>query len=345
MTTKRWTAISIAIGIFILSFIISDLTLKVNPTGKSDNGVMNTATTFLGKKGLNEWVVSEGNQKERIALIEVNGTIIADQANSLLDTSGYSHASFMEQLETLKSDESVKGILLSVNSPGGGTYESAQIKDKIDELQKTTKIPLYASMGNVAASGGYYIAASADKIFASEETLTGSIGVIMSSLNLSELYEKIGIEDNTVKSGQFKDIGSTSKKMTKEDQLILQSLVDDSYNRFVDVVAKGRGKDVSEVKALADGRIYDGAQAKENGLVDQIGYYEDALEALKKDYQIEDAEVFQYSTGSLSFKSFLTSKVSQLVSKKNTTEGLVTELYKQLSDVQSPRMMYLYGGE
>ena len=345
MTTKRWTAISIAIGIFILSFIISDLTLKVNPTGKSDNGVMNTATAFLGKQGLNEQVVSEGNQKERIALIEVNGTIIANQANSFLDTPGYNHISFMEQLETIKSDESVKGILLSVNSPGGGTYESAQIKDKIDELQKTTKIPLYVSMGNVAASGGYYIAASADKIFASEETLTGSIGVIMSSLNLSELYKKIGIEDSTIKSGQYKDIGSTSKKMTKEDQLILQSLVDDSYNRFVDVVAKGRGKDVSEVKTLADGRIYDGAQAKENGLVDQIGYYEDALEALKKDYQIEDAEVFQYSTGSLSFNSFLTSKVSQLVSKKNTTEGLVTELYKQLSDVQSPRMMYLYGGE
>lgn len=345
MTTKRWTAISIAIGIFILSFIISDLTLKVNQTGKSDNGVMNTATTFLGQQGLNEIVVSEGTQKKRIALIEVNGTIIANQETSLLDTSGYNHASFMEQLEALKKDESIKGILLSVNSPGGGTYESAQIKDKIDELQKGTKIPLYVSMGNVAASGGYYIAASADKIFASKETLTGSIGVIMSSLNLSELYEKIGIEDMTIKSGQFKDIGSISKKMTEEDQLILQSLVDDSYNRFVTVVSEGRGKDINEVKALADGRIYDGAQAKANGLVDQIGYYEDALAALKKDYQIEDAEVFQYSMGSLSLKSLLSSKVKQFVSKKNTTEGLVTELSKQLSDVQSPRMMYIYGGE
>ncbi|MEG0497537.1 MAG: ATP-dependent Clp protease proteolytic subunit, partial [Carnobacterium sp.] len=131
MTTKRWTAISIAIGIFILSFIISNLTLKVNQTGKSNNGVMNTATTFLGEQGLNEIVVSEGTQKKRIALIEVNGTIIANQETSLLDTSGYNHASFMEQLEALKKDESIKGILLSVNSPGGGTYESAQIKDKI----------------------------------------------------------------------------------------------------------------------------------------------------------------------------------------------------------------------
>ncbi|WP_034550196.1 signal peptide peptidase SppA [Carnobacterium funditum] len=345
MTTKRWTAVAIAIGLFVLSFIINDLTLKINPTGNSDNAVMETANTLLGQQVLSETVVLKGNQSERIALLEINGAILADQASTLFDTSGYNHQFFMEQLEAIKTDNSVKGVLLAINSPGGGTYESAQIKDKIDELQKVTKIPIYVSMGNVAASGGYYIAASADKIFASKETLTGSIGVIMSSLNLSELYEKIGIEDTTIKSGQFKDIGSASKKMTDEEQLILQGLVDDSYNRFIQVVTKGRNIDINEVKAISDGRIFDGVQAKKNGLIDQIGYQEDALEALKKDNQIEDAEVFQYSTGSLSFKSLLTSKVSQFVSQKNGSEKVVTELTKQLSDAQSPRMMYLYGGE
>lgn len=345
MTTKRWTAISIAIGLFILSFIISDLTLKVNPTGKSDSTLMETANTLLGQQELGETIVSKGSQSERIVLMNVDGAILANQSSSLLDTTGYNHTFFMEQLEAIKNDDSVKGILLSINSPGGGTYESAQIKDKIDQLQKTTEIPLYVSMGNVAASGGYYIAASADKIFASNETLTGSIGVIMSNLNLSELYKKIGIEDTTIKSGQYKDIGSTSKKMTKEDQLILQNLVDDSYNRFVTVVAEGRNKDIKEVKELADGRIYDGAQAKKVGLVDQIGYQEEALEALKKDNQIEDAEVFQYSTGSLTFKSFINSKVSQFKSQKNTSEKVIIEVAKELSDAKSPRMMYLYGGE
>ncbi|SEK40542.1 signal peptide peptidase A. Serine peptidase. MEROPS family S49 [Carnobacterium iners] len=345
MTTKRWTAISIAIGLFILSIIISDLTLKANPTGESDNAMMETANLFLGQQALSETIVSKGNQKERIVLLEVNGAIVANQTASLLDTSGYNHTFFIEQLEAIKVDDSIKGILLSINSPGGGTYESAQIKDKIDEIQKTTKIPLYVSMGNVAASGGYYIAASADKIFASNETLTGSIGVIMSNLNVSELYKKIGIEDTTIKSGPFKDIGSTSKQMSKEEEQILQSLVDDSYNRFVTVVAEGRNKKTDEVKSLADGRIYDGAQAKGIGLVDQIGYQENALEALKKENKIEDAEVFQYSSDSLSFKSLLTSKVSELTTQKSMSEEMITELTKQLNDIQTPRMMYLYGGK
>ncbi|WP_414840247.1 signal peptide peptidase SppA [Carnobacterium sp. TMP28] len=345
MTTKRWTAISIAIGLFVLSFIISDLTSKANPTGEPTNTVMETANLFLGQQALDESIVFEGNQEERIVLLEVNGAIVANQTASFLDTSGYNHTFFMEQLEAIKADDSIKGIVLSINSPGGGTYESAQIKDKIDDIQKTTPIPLYVSMGNVAASGGYYIAASADKIFASNETLTGSIGVIMSSLNVSELYEKIGIEDTTVKSGPFKDIGSTSKQMTKEEEQILQSLVDDSYNRFVTVVAEGRNKKIDEVKILADGRIYDGAQAKKIGLVDQIGYQEDALDALKKENNIEDAEVFQYSSDSLSFKSLLSSKVSEVATQKSLSEEMITEITKQLSDSQTPRMIYLYGGK
>ena len=345
MTTKRWTAISIAIGLFVLSFIISDLTLKANSTGDSNNGVMETANGLLGQQGLSETIISEGNQSKRIALLEVNGAISATQSASLLDTSGYNHNYFMEQLEKIKLDDSVKGILLSVNSPGGGTYESAQIKDKIDEIQKDTTLPIYVSMGNVAASGGYYIAASADKIFASNETLTGSIGVIMSSLNVSELYKKLGIEDTTIKSGPFKDIGSASNKMTDEERLILQELVDDSYNRFVQVVADGRNMKKNQVKAIADGRVYDGAQAKEVGLVDQIGYQEDALNALKKDFKLEDAEIFQYSNGSLSFKSLLTTKANPLASQKKSSEEIVDKLVKQLSETQSPRIMYLYGGE
>jgi protease-4 len=345
MTTKRWTAISIAIGLFVLSFIISDLTLKANSTGDSNSGIMETANGLLGQQGLSETIISKGSQSERIALLEVNGAISAGQSASLLDTAGYNHNYFMEQLEKIKTDDSVKGILLSVNSPGGGTYESAQIKDKIDEIQKDTTLPIYVSMGNVAASGGYYISASADKIFASNETLTGSIGVIMSSLNVSELYKKLGIEDTTIKSGPFKDIGSASNKMTDEEQLILQELVDDSYNRFVQVVADGREMETDQVKAIADGRIYDGAQAKEIGLVDQIGYQEDALNALKKDFKLEDAEIFQYSNGSLSFKSLLTTKASQLASQKKSSEEIVDKLVKQLSKAQSPRMMYLYGGE
>ena len=142
----------------------------------------------------------------------------------------------------------------------------------------------------LAASGGYYISAQADKIFATEETVTGSIGVIMSGLNYSGLLEKLGVEDTTVKSGALKDMGSGTRPETKEEEAVLQAYIDSAYSRFVAIVSEGRNKSEEEVKKIADGRIYDGVQAKEVGLVDELGFPEDALKAMRKEQQLEDAE-------------------------------------------------------
>lgn len=156
----------------------------------------------------------------------------------------------MEQLKAIEEDPTVKGIFLEVNSPGGGVYESAEIAKKLDTIRKEHDIPMYVSMKNMAASGGYYISAQADKIFATEETVTGSIGVIMSGLNYSGLLEKLGVEDTTVKSGALKDMGSGTRPETKEEEAVLQAYIDSAYSRFVAIVSEGRNKSEEEVKKL-----------------------------------------------------------------------------------------------
>ncbi|MCY7985939.1 signal peptide peptidase SppA, partial [Bacillus inaquosorum] len=198
---------------------------------------------------------------------------------------GYNHRTFLKNLERAKDDKAVKGIVLKVNSPGGGVYESAEIHKKLEEIKKETKKPIYVSMGSMAASGGYYISTAADKIFATPETLTGSLGVIMESVNYSKLADNLGISFETIKSGAHKDIMSPSREMTKEEKNIMQSMVDNSYEGFVDVISEGRGMSKAEVKKIADGRVYDGRQAKKLNLVDELGFYDDTISAMKKDHK------------------------------------------------------------
>ncbi|WGI63510.1 signal peptide peptidase SppA [Escherichia coli] len=189
----------------------------------------------------------------------------------LLGGEAYDHRAFLKELDKAKDDASVKGVLLRVNSPGGGVYESAEIHKKLEEVKKAKK-PIYVSMGSMAASGGYYVSTPAKKIFASPETLTGSLGVIMQSLNYAKLADNLGIKYETIKSGKFKDIMSPNRDMTKDERDIMQSMVDNSYEGFVKVISEGRGMSKQDVKKIADGRIYDGTQAKSNGLVDELGY-------------------------------------------------------------------------
>lgn len=237
---------------------------------------------FLATQTFSEEVMESGDPMKRIAVLNVDGVIQDTGEAPSFMSEGYFHRDFMKQLNQVKDDDSIKGIVLNVNTPGGGTKESAEIHDKLVEIQKETKKPVYVSMGSMAASGGYYISASADKIFATPETITGSLGVIMQSLNYSELADKVGIDYKTIKSGKFKDIMSPSREMTDEEAQILQSMIENSYNGFVKVIADGRGMSEDEVRKIADGRIYDGYQAKELNLIDEFGYSEDAIEKMKK---------------------------------------------------------------
>ncbi|AEB29836.1 putative signal peptide peptidase SppA [Carnobacterium sp. 17-4] len=345
MNAKRWSAIGVALGIFIFSLFFSNYFSYIVEEQEATESLSDNLLGFLGTTVLEESLLEAGDTSKRIVLLSVDGTILDGQTSGFTGDSVYDHDLFLQQLEQVLVDDTIKAIVLSVNTPGGGTYESAQIKDKLVEIQETTEKPIYVSMGSMAASGGYYISASAEKIFASEETLTGSIGVIMSGTNFSELFEKIGVDDTTIKSGEFKDIGSSTRTMTEEDAEILQTMVNTSYDRFVDVIVEGRGMDEAVVRTIADGRIYDGAQAVSNGLVDEIGYQEDALEAIKKDYDLEDAEIFTYQGPAMSFSSLFSSKVSSLFQSGESMNSDIDKLMTAIGTPDSPKMMYYYGGE
>ena len=204
----------------------------------------------------------KGTLGDKVALVNVTGVII--------DSS-----SIIEQLKDYSKDSSVKAIVLRINSPGGAVAPSQEIYREILKIKKTKKV--VASMGAVAASGGYYIAAPADKIVANEGTLTGSIGVIMELPNISGLMKKIGVETQVIKSGRHKDLASVFKSLTPEERKILQTVLDDVHDQFIEAVAESRGMNADEIRKLADGRIFTGRMAREIGLVDELGNLEDAI--------------------------------------------------------------------
>ncbi|BCR05419.1 multidrug transporter [Desulfuromonas versatilis] len=209
---------------------------------------------------------------EKIGVIEIAGVITASKTIN-------------EQLVNFREDSSVKAIVLRIDSPGGGVGPSQEI---YEEVRKANEIkPVVASMGSVAASGGYYVAAPARSILANPGTITGSIGVIMEFTNFQELLEKIGLKSQVVKSGEHKDIGSPVRPMSEADRAILQSLIDDVHAQFVSAVAEGRQMTTEEVAPLADGRIFTGRQALEQGLVDELGNLQDAIDVAARMAGIE----------------------------------------------------------
>lgn len=340
MNAKRWWAIGIAIFLFVASTGITAMkSLMAQDFGGQLTSLLDESEEDML---FEEKTVASGNSDARIAVLTVDGTIQdTGDSSSLLSSETYNHQAFLEQLQQVKDDETVKGVILNVNSPGGGVIESKQIYEAIKEIQKDRKIPVYSSMGSMAASGGYYISAPADKIFADEETMTGSIGVIMQGVNYSKLAEKYGVEFETIKTGPYKDIMSGSREMTKDERKILQDMVNESYNRFINVIADGRDMSKAEVKKLADGRIYSGSQAKKVGLVDELGYEKDAIASMKKDYDLKNAEVFEY-TASSDWTSMFAVKANSILSGSADSQ-IIGKLLANYNS--APRMMYLYGEE
>jgi protease-4 len=201
--------------------------------------------------------------------------------------------SVLMELKRLKEMPWVKAIVVRIDSPGGAVAPTQEIFEEIQRAKKQK--PFIASMGGMATSGGYYIATACDKIVANPGTLTGSIGVIMQLTNFEELMKKVGVKGFNIKSGANKDLGSPFQTMSPEGREILQSLVDNVHSQFVAAVAKGRGMNEAQVRKLADGRVYSGAQAKELGLIDQFGTLDDAVELAARRAGIEGEPAVYYS--------------------------------------------------
>ncbi len=334
MSSKRWIALGLAFALFFLSIGISALTTTA--TGQW--------TGFFAIDEEEVWaekIVEKGNGKGKIVVLNVNGVIQERyDAPSIFETVTYNHRNFLSMLRHASEDHLVDGIIIRVNSPGGGVVESAEIHDLIVEIQDEFRKPVYVSMASLAASGGYYIAAPADKIFANEATITGSLGVIMQSINISELAETYGIRTETIKSGVHKDIMSPMREMTEDERRILQSIIDDSYESFVEVIANGREMERGKVRELADGRIYSGKQAFELGLVDELGNLNRAIDIMRADIGRGELDVVKYEAR-FSFPSFLTMTTQNIISRHQDPLGL-----KQLvRHSNSPSLMYLYKAE
>ncbi|UEX90965.1 signal peptide peptidase SppA [Staphylococcus ratti] len=328
--SKRIVAIILAVVIVMGGILMSTLTTLASSFFSSDVSEVEDAPSSI---------IQKGDASKQIAEIAVKGEITGSASGGLFGGSeGYDHAAALKQLDTIKKDDSIKGVLLTVNSPGGGTYESDEFYQKLKEIKEKGK-KIYVQMETVAVSGGYYISMPADKIYAGPQTLTGSIGVISQSMDYSELLKNLGVKTNTIKSGSHKDIMSPDREMTQEERNILQSVNKDSFDQFVNVVKEGRHMSESKVRKLADGRIYSAQQAKSEGLIDEIGYKDAALKQMKKELKVKNPQIISFSEDSAKFGS--------LFGLKSAYEGLKSDIQQArniLTNKSDTRPMYMYEG-
>lgn len=245
--------------------------------------------------------------KDKVAVVEVFGPIIDS-------------GEVTELIEKYAKNRSIKGIIVHIDSPGGAVAPSQEIYEAL--LSARDKKPVVASFGSVAASGGYYIALGADRIVSNPGTITGSIGVIMGFIDPRELLSKIGLATIIVKSGEFKDLGSPVRAFTDRDRKMLQGVIDDVYDQFVEAVAESRDMTIDEVKAIADGRILSGRMAKEVGLVDEIGTFRDSVTILSELAGIEGDPVLIKKEEDYTFLKEILSEKLSILKQINPPAGL-----------------------
>jgi protease IV len=241
--------------------------------------------------------VIDGEGDAKVLMLEIDGVITetSQVADFLGTVSEGTVGRLREELDLARSDDRVKALVLRINSPGGTVTGSDLLYDEIQRFKQERKVPVVAQLMGTAASGGYYVALAADEIHAERTTVTGSIGVIFSGFNLAGLMEKLGIENQTITSGSFKDAGSILRRMRPEERAQLQSVIDDLYARFVEVVKEGRKKlTVEQIRRLADGRIYSATQAEKLGLVDEIGSLDSSVRRARELAGLSSARIVTY---------------------------------------------------
>ncbi len=237
------------------------------------------AAVVIKDKG--EDKTGQGGAGEKIAVVYIEGTIVSSDPGAFGGGGVAAADRIIKDLKEARENPEIKAVILKLNTGGGSVVGSDEIGKEVERVKKSGK-KVVAYMGEMAASGGYWISAKADKIVANPGTLTGSIGVIMQITKMQELYNKVGVEVTNFTTGPYKDMGASNKTLSPEERKIFQSLIDDSYQDFIQVVAEGRRLDAARVRELADGRVYTGKQAKAVGLVDELGDYTEAVRVTAK---------------------------------------------------------------
>ena len=300
-----------------------------------------TIPLFPSEKGLQERVV-EGEGTAKILLVDISA-VISEKEKSKglgLGTEASLVARIKEELQKAEKDKSVKGIVVKINSPGGTVTATDTIYHELMEFKRRTGARIVVCVTGLAASGGYYVASAADEIIAHPTSVTGNIGVIAMKFNVDQLLSKVGIQEETVKSADKKDIWSPFRPSTPEEKEIIQTVIDTFHDRFVEVVHAGRKSLLSkeEVEELADGRIFTAEQALAAKLVDKIGYLDDALKALKGSLDLTEAKVITYCRPG-SYKGTIYSGLSQ---RSDTDINFIAVNGDLLSLIPGVQFMYLW---
>lgn len=323
MNDKQTKGLILAAVIFVVVGVISVVTNTISSriSVSEEKAGTSSFSSFMDELygGSSLALAEMPVDKDFIAVVPVEGTIQAssDSGSIYGTTTGYNHDLLMEYVDKLIDNECNKGMILRMDTPGGTVYEADELYLKIKQYKEKTGRPIWVYMESYCCSGGVYIASAADEQYANRITTTGSIGVIMSNYDMSGLYEKLGIKEVNIVSAKNKDMGSTGKPMTNEQLAIYQSVVDEYYQRFVEIVAEGRNMTVDQVKKLADGRIYTATQAVENGLIDGIKTSEEF-----DDYVKEQSGV-QYFYEPASSNGYFASLFGSLAGTKEKSEAEV----------------------
>lgn len=285
----------LAVWIFLVILLVALVAIAAaGPGGASgvSEPLRSAGSTYPGR------VLQSGSSDVRVATVPLTGPLV----NGISPTDGGTGGEdVVRMLDAIRNDEeSWDGVILELDTPGGSVLASEEIVDALRRLEDETDIPVVSWMRGVAASAGYYVAAPTDRIVASPNTFTGSIGVILEYYVVDELADKVGVEAVTIKSGDLKDLGNPLREPTEEERELFQAIIDEAYDQFVEVVADGRDMPESRVRELADGRIYTGRQAKELDLVDELGLRAEVYDAVadlvdQKGVEGDDLDVVEFS--------------------------------------------------
>ena len=310
--TALWALLGVVIGFGLPIMACGGIALVLMWGVGSNSGAMGGAMAATQPAAQ---YVSGPDTGPAVAIIDLEGVITAGGDASipgLLEVVGATPGRLIPLIKQAAADEEVQAVLLKVNSPGGAVVATDEI---YHALQTAIDKPIVVLMGDVAASGGVYVAMAADRIMANPNTLTGSIGVRLNDIiEYGDLLARFGIDVTTIKAGKYKDIGSGTRPLTEEEAAILQAVVDNGYANFIEIVAEGRGLSEAAVREFADGRIFSGEQAVELGLIDAVGYEEDAIASAAELGGITgEPRVIRYGEGGSLLEQILQSSAKQLV--------------------------------
>lgn len=307
---KRIISVIVLAVLVVFSLIKGTLTQKSSQS-REDNSQL---TVFLQNQAATKLTLKDGDSSQVIQKISVEGEIGSEMTNT------YSRSSVLNQIKEAKANPNVKAILLSVNSPGGGVYETAELYNELKNSEKD----VYVSMKKTAASGGYYISAPAKKIFVNTETTTGSLGVIMSYVSGQKFLNDHGIKQETIRSGDQKAVGGFAEDLPESTRKIYEEQNKEAYDRFVKAIAEGRHLSEDEVRKLADGRTYTGTQAVANKLADQIGTEDDLIKYIAEEKSLSNPSVIEYRVDKTA-----ESILSRLM--KTATRSIISELNSEVT--------------